>query len=51
MAEDESGETLSGKKCLVTGSSGFIGSHRIVFAVMVAVGTGENKNEGMVKPI
>lgn len=31
MAEDKTGETLSGKKCLVTGSSGFIGSHMVNF--------------------
>lgn len=31
MAEDESGEALSGRKCLVTGSSGFIGSHMVNF--------------------
>jgi len=43
MAEDKSGEAPSGEKCLVTGSSGFIGSHRIVFAMMIAVGTGENQ--------
>ncbi len=31
MAEDKSGEALSGEKCLVTGSSGFIGSHMANF--------------------
>lgn len=31
MAEDKSGEAPSRKKCLVTGSSGFIGSHMVNF--------------------
>jgi nucleoside-diphosphate-sugar epimerase len=31
MAEDKTGKTLSEEKCLVTGSSGFIGSHMVNF--------------------